>query len=105
PRDVDDHDGGPFVSNRPQQLLGQLPGPRGVQDADDRQDEKGVTHLEERRASTWGQGGDSSRMAFCCSWMTRSRSSTKLTPTVTAIRLAAGSYESRMRFRRPRSSW
>ena len=30
--------------------------------------------------------------------MTRSRSSTKLTPTVTAMRLAAGSYSSRIRF-------
>ena len=36
-------------------------------------------------------GVDSSRMASCCWRMTRSRSCTKLTPTVLAMRLAAGS--------------
>ena len=44
-----------------------------------------------RRSRTWSTGVESSRIDSCCSWMTRSRSSTKLTPTVTAIRLAAGS--------------
>ena len=37
------------------------------------------------------RGVESSRIASCCSRITRSRSWTKLTPTVTAIRFAAGS--------------
>ena len=44
-----------------------------------------------RRSRTCRTGVDSSRIASCCSLMTRSRSSTKLTPTVTAMRFAAGS--------------
>ena len=44
-----------------------------------------------RRSRSCRTGVDSSRIASCCSLMTRSRSSTKLTPTVTAIRFAAGS--------------
>ena len=44
-----------------------------------------------RRSRSCSTGVESSRIASCCSWMTRSRSSTKLTPTVTAIRFAAGS--------------
>src|SRR5919108_1240646 len=44
-----------------------------------------------RRSRTWRTGVDSSRIASCCSRITRSRSWTKLTPTVTAIRFAAGS--------------
>src|SRR4051812_26360271 len=43
------------------------------------------------RPRTWSTGVESSRIAACWSRMTRSRSSTKLTPTVTAMRLAAGS--------------
>ena len=43
------------------------------------------------RSRTCSTGVESSRIAACCSRMTRSRSSTKLTPTVTAIRFAAGS--------------
>ena len=43
------------------------------------------------RPRTCRTGVESSRIAACCSRMTRSRSSTKLTPTVTAIRFAAGS--------------
>ena len=43
------------------------------------------------RSRTGSTGVDSSRMASCCWRMTRSRSSTKLTATVLAIRLAAGS--------------
>ena len=34
--DVDDHDLGPVGADAVQQLLGELPGPCGVQDADDR---------------------------------------------------------------------
>lgn len=44
-----------------------------------------------RRSRTGSTGVESSRMASCCLRMTRSRSSTKLTATVLAIRLAAGS--------------
>ena len=43
------------------------------------------------RSRTGSTGVDSSRIASCCWRMTRSRSSTKLTATVLAIRLAAGS--------------
>ena len=43
------------------------------------------------RSRTWSTGVESSWIASCCSRMTRSRSSTKLTPTVTAMRFAAGS--------------
>ena len=43
------------------------------------------------RSRTGSTGVDSSRMESCCCRMTRSRSSTKLTATVLAIRFAAGS--------------
>ena len=43
------------------------------------------------RSRTCSTGVDSSRSASCCSRMMRSRSWTKLTDTVIAIRLAAGS--------------
>ena len=42
-----------------------------------------------RRSRICSTGVDSSRIASCCSLITRSRSSTKLTPTVTAILFAA----------------
>src|SRR4051812_40138530 len=44
-----------------------------------------------RRPRTWRTGVESSRIAACCSRMTRSRSATKLTPTGTAMRFSAGS--------------
>ena len=43
------------------------------------------------RSRTGRTGVDSSRIESCCWRMTRSRSSTKLTATVFAMRLAAGS--------------
>ena len=43
------------------------------------------------RSRTWRTGVESSRIASCCWRMTRSRSCTKLTATVLAMRLAAGS--------------
>ena len=45
------------------------------------------------RSRTCSTGVDSSRIASCCCRITRSRSSTKLTATVLAIRLAAGDPE------------
>ena len=58
-----------------------------------------------RRSRTWRTGVESSWMAACCSRITRSRSSTKLTPTVVAMRFAAGSYASSTRSRSSLSSW
>src|SRR5579859_205144 len=56
------------------------------------------------RSRTWSTGVDSSRIASCCCRMTRSRSCTKPTATVFAIRFAAGSYASRIRFSLVKSS-
>jgi len=46
--DVDDDDLGPVVADRAQQLLGELPGTLPVQDADDRQDQQPLAHLQHR---------------------------------------------------------
>ena len=43
------------------------------------------------RAAKAGDADARARIAACCSRIMRSRSSTKLTPTITAIRFAAGS--------------
>ncbi len=57
------------------------------------------------RSRTCRTGVDSSRMASCCCRMIRSRSCTKLTATVFAIRFAAGSYASSTRLSSPKSWW
>ena len=62
---------------------GELLGAWAVEDADDGRDEESFADLED--------GVDSSRMESCCWRMTRSRCWTKLTATVLAMWLAAGS--------------
>ena len=47
--DVDHHDRGAVVPDRPQELLGELAGALGVEHADDRQDEQALAQLEDRR--------------------------------------------------------
>ena len=47
--DVHDDDLGAAGANCVQELLGELPGPSGVDDADYRQDEQTLAHLEDRR--------------------------------------------------------
>jgi hypothetical protein len=81
--DVDDDDFGAVGADAAEELVGELLGAWAVEDADDGRDEESFADLED--------GVDSSRMESCCWRMTRSRCSTKLTATVLAMRLAAGS--------------
>src|SRR2546425_4095239 len=49
PGDVDDDDPGPVRPDAAQQLLGELAGPLGIDDSDDRQNQKTLPHLQDRR--------------------------------------------------------
>ena len=82
PRDVDDHDLRAAGLDRGQQLL-QLPCPLRVEHADDRQDQQPLLHLEHRGGKLVDR--------FLLLADDPLAPSTKLTPTVTAMRFAAGS--------------
>ena len=57
------------------------------------------------RSRTCKTGVDNSRIASCCCRITRSRSCTKLTATVFAMRFDAGSYASSTWFSKSKSAW
>ena len=81
--DVDDDDFGAVGADAAQELVGELLGAWAVEDADDGEDQQSFADLE------YGGGEFADGVLLLAD--DRSRCSTKLTATVLAMRLAAGS--------------